>query len=66
MNFHWKAIMTTATARRSNTRRAREREADAAPKATPYGRSLLRALDRMKAAGPWRFGPKLSDRYFKQ
>ena len=61
-----KIIMSTVIARKSNTRRAREREADAAPKSTPYGRSVLRALDRMKAAGPWQFGPKLSDRYFKR
>ena len=61
-----KAIMTATTARRSSTRRAREREPDAAPKSTAYGRSVLRALDRMKLAGPWQFGPKLSDRYFKR
>lgn len=58
--------MTTATARKSSRRHAREREADATSKSTAYGRSVLRALDRMKAAGPWHFGHKLSDRYFRR
>jgi len=58
--------MTAATAQRPNSRRTREREASAAPKSTAYGRSVLRALDQMKAAGPWRLGPKPSDRYFKR
>jgi len=55
--------MTTTTV---HPRRTREREASAAPKSTAYGRSVLRALDQMKAAGPWRLGPKPSDRYFKR
>ncbi len=58
--------MTTVTAGRSRARRAREPEGDAVPKSTAYGRSVLRALDRMKAVGPWELGPKLSDRYFKR
>lgn len=58
--------MTTVTAGRSRARRAREPVGDAAPKSTAYGRSVLRALDRMKAVGPWELGPKLSDRYFKR
>jgi len=57
--------MTTTTSQ-PNSRRTREREASAAPKSTAYGRSVLRALDQMKAAGPWRLGPKPSDRYFKR
>jgi len=57
--------MTTTTAR-PNGRRTREREAGVAPKSTAYGRAVLNALDRMKAAGPWRLGPKSSDRYFKR
>jgi hypothetical protein len=56
--------MTADTARRA--RRAREREANAAPKPTAYGRAMLRAIDRMKAAGPWQFGLKMSARYFKR
>ena len=58
--------MTTHTARRASARRARDQETNAAPKTTAYGRSILRALDQMKATGPWRFGPKMSDRYFKR
>jgi hypothetical protein len=58
--------MTTATARKSGKRRVREEETVAAPKSTAYGRSVLRALDRMKAVGPWKFGARLSDRYFKR
>jgi hypothetical protein len=56
--------MTTETARRA--RGTREREADAAPKSTAYGRAMLRAIDRMKAAGPWHLAPKMSARYFKR
>jgi len=37
-----------------------------APKLTAYGRAVLRAIDRMKAAGPWEFAPKSSNRYFKR
>jgi hypothetical protein len=58
--------MTTDTARRSSARRGRDREAGAVPKSTGYGRSILRALDQMKATGPWQLGPKMSDRYFKR
>lgn len=58
--------MTTATARRANGRRTREREANAALRPTAYGRAVLRAIDRLKVAGPWELGPKLSDRYFKR
>ena len=57
--------MTTTTAR-PNGRRTRERESGTARKSTAYGRAVLDALDRMKAAGPWRLGPKPSDRYFKR
>jgi hypothetical protein len=37
-----------------------------AAKSTAYGRAVLRAIDRMKAAGPWDFAPKSSNRYFKR
>ena len=60
-------IMTVATtARRRAANRAGAREAMPAPKSTAYGRAVLRAIDRMKAAGPWKFAPKSSDRYFKR
>jgi hypothetical protein len=58
--------MTTATARKPNRRCSRDTETDAAPKSTAYGRAVLRGIDRMKAAGPWEFGRKLSERYFKR
>ena len=58
--------MTTATARRANGRRTRDREAIIAPRPTAYGRALLRAIDRTNVVGPWELGPKLSDRYFKR
>src|SRR5213594_147794 len=65
-NSNSDAIMTATTARRSNPRRTREREASATLKSTAYGRTVLRALDQMKATGPWQLGPKASDRYFKR
>jgi hypothetical protein len=34
-------------------------------KSTPYGKAVLRAIDRMKAAGPWEFGPRSSNHHFK-
>ena len=37
-----------------------------AAKSTAYGRAVLRAIDRMKAAGPWDFAPKSSNRYVKR
>jgi hypothetical protein len=59
-------MTATTTARRPATSRNGEREKKAAPKSTAYGRAVLRAIDRMKAAGPWKFSPKSSDRYFKR
>jgi len=57
-------MTATTTARRpaANGDRAR----DARPKSTAYGRAVLRAIDRMKATGPWKFARKSSDRYFKR
>jgi hypothetical protein len=66
INSNSDAIMTATTARRSNARRTRQREAGATLKSTAYGRAVLHALDRMKATGPWQLGPKPSDRYFKR
>jgi len=59
-------MKTTTTARRPAASRNGEREKAPAPKSTAYGRTVLRAIDRMKAAGPWKFAPKSSDRYFKR
>lgn len=59
--------MTAATtARRPTARRAGAREIMPTPRTTTYGRAVLRAIDRMKAAGPWTFSPRSSDRYFKR
>jgi len=59
-------MRVATTARRPAANRAGAREATPAPKSTAYGRAVLRAIDRMKAAGPWKFAPKSSDRYFKR
>ena len=59
-------MTATTTARRPTANRAGEREKTAVLKPTAYGRAVLRAIDRMKAAGPWKFAPKSSDRYFKR
>ncbi len=58
--------MTAATIRKPNGRRAREQGVAATLKPTAYGRAVLRAIDRMKAVGPWELGPKPSGRYFKR
>ena len=59
-------MTATTTARRPAATRAWEREKAPAPKSTAYGRAVLRAIDRMRAVGPWEFAPKWSDRYFKR
>jgi hypothetical protein len=61
-----KIMTATTTVRRPATNRAGAREATPVPKSTAYGRAVLRAIDRMKAAGPWKFARKSSDRYFKR
>ena len=58
--------MTATTARRPTAKSTSPREALATLKSTPYGKAVLRAIDRMKAAGPWEFGPRSSSRYFKR
>lgn len=55
-------MTATTTARRAGPKR----EAIPTAKSTAYGRAVLRAIDRMKAAGPWEFSPKLSNRHFKR
>jgi len=59
-------MTATTTARRPGPKRAGAREAMPAAKSTAYGRAVLRAIDRMKAAGPWDFAPKSSNRYVKR
>jgi hypothetical protein len=59
-------MRVATTARRPAANRAGAREATPAPKSTAYGRAVLRAIDRMKAAGPWKFTRRSSDRYFKR
>ena len=59
--------MSAVTAlRRPATKRSETREIPPARKSTAYGRAVLRAIDRMKAVGPWEFAKKSSDRYFKR
>lgn len=57
--------MTATTARRSTAKSASPRETLATLKSTPYGKAVLRAIDRMKAAGPWEFGASSRNRCFK-
>ncbi len=35
-------------------------------KTTAYGREVLRVLKEMQKLGPWKFGPRISDRIFKK
>ena len=57
--------MTAATARRAKTRRVTG-DAELTPKSTAYGRDVLRVLKQMQKLGPWKFGPRVSDRIFKK
>lgn len=56
--------MATTTARRRTAKPRSIRRST--PKQTAYGRAVLRAVDRMRAAGPWEFAARSSDRYFKR
>ncbi len=58
--------MTTTTAKRPKVRRAANDDAALAPKSTAYGRDVLRVLKEMQKLGPWKFGPRISDRIFKK
>jgi len=58
-------MTATTSARHPAARRTEARDATGS-KSTPYGRALLRAIERMKAAGPWKFARKSSDRYFRR
>ena len=55
--------MTATTAKRP---RARRTNATAHGKTTAYGREVLRVLKEMQKLGPWKFGPRISDRIFKK
>lgn len=35
-------------------------------KSTAYGRAVWRALKEMQKAGPWEFGPRVSERIFNK
>ena len=59
-------MTATAIARRTNAGRTRARDAGAAHKSTAYGRAVWRALKEMQKAGPWEFGPRVSERIFKK
>jgi hypothetical protein len=52
--------MKATTARRPTAKSASSRDALANLKSNPYGKTVLRAIDRMKAAGPWKFCPRSS------
>jgi hypothetical protein len=58
--------MTATTAKRPKARRAANDEAVAAPKSTAYGRDVLRVLKELQKLGPWKFGPRISDRILKK
>jgi hypothetical protein len=59
-------MTSTTTARRRATARNGERDEAPTPKSTAYGRAVLRAIDRMRTAGPWKISSRSSDRYFKR
>jgi hypothetical protein len=59
-------MTASAIARHANGARARARNAEAGRKSTAYGRAVWRALKEMQKAGPWEFGPRVSDRVFKK
>jgi len=42
------------------------RPAEPGRKSTAYGRAVWRALKEMQKAGPWEFGPRVSERVFKK
>ena len=57
--------MTAITAKRPKSRRSSS-DAAPSPKTTAYGRDVLRVVKAMQKAGPWDFGPQISDRVFKK
>ena len=56
--------MTTTTAKRPRARRTNDTAH--AGKTTAYGREVLRVLKEMQKLGPWKLGPRISDRIFKK
>jgi len=59
-------MTATTTARRTTVRRIRALDARSGHKSTAYGRAVWRALKEMQKAGPWEFGPRVSERVFKK
>ena len=59
-------MTATTTARRTNVCRTRAHDTIPTHKPTVYGRAVWRVLKDMQKAGPWEFGPRLSDRIFKK
>lgn len=59
-------MTATTTARRTNAGRMRARNATSTHKSTAYGRTVWRVLKEMQKAGPWEFGPRVSERIFKK
>jgi len=51
--------MTATRARRTN-------DTAQTGKTTAYGRQVLRVLKEMQRLGPWKFGPRISDRIFRK
>ncbi len=58
--------MTATTAKRAKVRRPANDDAALIPKSSAYGRDVLRVLKEMQKLGPWKFGPRISDRIFKK
>lgn len=58
--------MTATTAKRSKVRQPANDDATPIPKSSAYGRDVLRVLKEMQKLGPWKFGPRISDRIFKK
>ena len=56
--------MTATTAKRPRARRTNDTAHTG--KTTAYGREVLRVLKEMQKRGPWKFGPRISDRIFKK
>lgn len=57
--------MTTTTAKRPKPRRPSS-GTTVASKTTAYGRDVLRVVKEMQKLGPWKFGPRISDRIFRK
>ena len=56
--------MTATTVKRPRARRTSDTAQNG--KTTAYGREVLRVLKGMQKLGPWKLGPRISDRIFKK